>query len=225
VDEVPLRPEPDEEAPVPSAVLVCPRPAVAPPTAMLEELPERPLPAEEPPVPKAALADPFPAVAAPTPRVEELPEPLRVPLDEPPVPMAVLALPLPAVEAPAPTVDELCANAMEPPAISIAAADDRSRFLVILILSRVTGLDQERNEFFSGLFRVQKWDRNENSFGPSVLAPSLMEEVMADNSGGGNAMLGVIVGVLLVLVVGFFVFNGMKGGGSPAPAAKISVTK
>jgi hypothetical protein len=48
---------------------------------------------------------------------------------------------------------------------------------------------------------------------------------MADNSGGGNAMLGVIVGVLLVLVVGFFVFNGMKGGGSPAPAASISVTK
>lgn len=49
---------------------------------------------------------------------------------------------------------------------------------------------------------------------------------MADNSGGGgNAMLGVIVGVLLVLVIGFFVFNGVGGKGSPAPAASISVTK
>lgn len=45
---------------------------------------------------------------------------------------------------------------------------------------------------------------------------------MADNS-GGNSMLGVIVGVLLVLVIGFFVFNGVHGGGSPAPAAKITV--
>lgn len=46
---------------------------------------------------------------------------------------------------------------------------------------------------------------------------------MADNSGGGNAMLGVIVGVLLVLVIGFFAFGGFHGGGSPAPAAKVSV--
>jgi hypothetical protein len=46
---------------------------------------------------------------------------------------------------------------------------------------------------------------------------------MADNS-GGNSLLGVIVGILLVLVIGFFVFNGLHGGGTPSPGAKITMT-
>jgi hypothetical protein len=33
---------------------------------------------------------------------------------------------------------------------------------------------------------------------------------MADG-GGGNAMLGVIAGALLVIVIGFFVFGGIPG--------------
>ena len=51
---------------------------------------------------------------------------------------------------------------------------------------------------------------------------------MADgDGGGGNAMLGVIVGVLLVLVIGFFVFGGIPGhkGAAPAgPSATLTVT-
>ena len=50
---------------------------------------------------------------------------------------------------------------------------------------------------------------------------------MADgDGGGGNAMLGVIVGVLLVLVIGFFVFGGIPGhkGAAPAgPAATLTI--
>jgi len=45
---------------------------------------------------------------------------------------------------------------------------------------------------------------------------------MADNS-GGNSLLGVIVGALLVLVVGFFVFQAGHGGGSPSPGAKLTI--
>ena len=45
---------------------------------------------------------------------------------------------------------------------------------------------------------------------------------MADNS-GGNTALGLIVGALLVLVIGFFVFNGMHGGGTPSPGAKLTI--
>jgi hypothetical protein len=124
---------------------------------MEDELPEplRPEPDEDAPVPSAALAEPLPAVAAPTPRLDELPEPPRVPLEEPPVPIAVLALPPPAVEPPAPTVDELCANTIEPPAIRIAAADDRSLILFILILSR-SELDRRSNGLFGRSFRAQK---------------------------------------------------------------------
>ena len=50
---------------------------------------------------------------------------------------------------------------------------------------------------------------------------------MADgDGGGGNAMLGVIVGVLLVLVVGFFVFGGIPGhkAAPSGPSATLSVT-
>ena len=51
---------------------------------------------------------------------------------------------------------------------------------------------------------------------------------MADgNAGGGNAMLGVIVGVLLVLVVGFLVFGGIPGHKAVAPSgpsATLTVT-
>ena len=48
---------------------------------------------------------------------------------------------------------------------------------------------------------------------------------MADgNGGGGNAMLGVIVGVLLVLVIGFFVFGGFPGHKGPSgPGATLTV--
>ena len=46
---------------------------------------------------------------------------------------------------------------------------------------------------------------------------------MADNSGGGNTVLGLIVGALLVLVIGFFVFNGVHGGGTPSPGAKLTI--
>jgi hypothetical protein len=43
---------------------------------------------------------------------------------------------------------------------------------------------------------------------------------MADgDGGGGNALLGVIVGVLLVLVIGFFVFGGIPGHKAAAPSA------
>ena len=52
---------------------------------------------------------------------------------------------------------------------------------------------------------------------------------MADgNGGGGNAMLGVIVGALLVLVIGFFAFGGFPGhggGGSAGPSATLTVKK
>ena len=44
---------------------------------------------------------------------------------------------------------------------------------------------------------------------------------MAENSGGGNGLLGVLVGALLVglLVVGFFAMNG----GLPQREAKLDV--
>jgi len=45
---------------------------------------------------------------------------------------------------------------------------------------------------------------------------------MADNS-GGNSLLGVIVGALLVLVIGFFVFQGAHGSGTPSPGAKLTI--
>jgi hypothetical protein len=47
---------------------------------------------------------------------------------------------------------------------------------------------------------------------------------MADGGGGGNAALGVIVGALMVLVIGFFVFNGVHGGGTPSPGAKLTIS-
>jgi hypothetical protein len=38
---------------------------------------------------------------------------------------------------------------------------------------------------------------------------------MADNSGGGNAMMGVIIGGILVVLVAVFLFGGFGGlGGS-----------
>jgi hypothetical protein len=51
---------------------------------------------------------------------------------------------------------------------------------------------------------------------------------MANGDGGGsNAMLGVIVGVLLVLVIGFFVFGGIPGHhgavGGGGPSATLTV--
>jgi hypothetical protein len=56
----------------------------------------------------------------------------------------------------------------------------------------------------------------------------MQEDDMADgDGGGGNAILGVIVGVLLVLVIGFFVFGGIPGhkGATPSgPSATLSVT-
>jgi hypothetical protein len=63
-----------EEAPAPIAVLVSPRPAVAPPAPTVEEVPEfDPLRVEEAPVPRAVLVEPFPAVAPPTPRLDDVP--------------------------------------------------------------------------------------------------------------------------------------------------------
>ena len=47
---------------------------------------------------------------------------------------------------------------------------------------------------------------------------------MADNSGGGNAMLGVIVGVLLVVVIGFFPFGGFPGKSSAPSGPSITVS-
>jgi hypothetical protein len=48
---------------------------------------------------------------------------------------------------------------------------------------------------------------------------------MADgNGGGGNALLGVIVGVLLVLVIGFFVFGGIPSQRGAAPSSGPSAT-
>lgn len=51
---------------------------------------------------------------------------------------------------------------------------------------------------------------------------------MADgDAGGGNALLDAIVGVLLVLVIGFFVFGGIPGrkGAAPSgPSATLTVT-
>ena len=48
---------------------------------------------------------------------------------------------------------------------------------------------------------------------------------MADgDGGGGNALLGVIVGVLLVLVIGFFVFGGIPGQRGAAPSSGPSAT-
>jgi len=42
---------------------------------------------------------------------------------------------------------------------------------------------------------------------------------MADgDGGGGNAVLGVLVGALLVLVIGFFVFGGIPGHKGAAPS-------
>jgi hypothetical protein len=46
---------------------------------------------------------------------------------------------------------------------------------------------------------------------------------MADGNGGGNAVLGVLVGALLVLVVGFFVFGGFPGYKAPGPGATLTV--
>jgi hypothetical protein len=51
------------------------------------------------------------------------------------------------------------------------------------------------------------------------------EDEMADgNGGGGNALLGVIVGVLLVLVIGFFVFGGIPSQRGAAPSSGPSAT-
>jgi len=48
---------------------------------------------------------------------------------------------------------------------------------------------------------------------------------MADgDGGGGNALLGVIVGALLVLVIGFFVFGGIPGHKGAAPSGGGSAT-
>jgi hypothetical protein len=46
---------------------------------------------------------------------------------------------------------------------------------------------------------------------------------MADGNGGGNAVLGVLVGALLVLVVGFFVLGGFPGHKAPGPGATLTV--
>jgi hypothetical protein len=47
---------------------------------------------------------------------------------------------------------------------------------------------------------------------------------MADNNdGGGTTFLAFIVGALLVVVVGFFVFHGMPGGHSASPGASLTV--
>lgn len=47
---------------------------------------------------------------------------------------------------------------------------------------------------------------------------------MADNSGGGNTILAVLVGALLVIVIGFFVFRGVPGTGhSSGPGTTLTV--
>ena len=47
---------------------------------------------------------------------------------------------------------------------------------------------------------------------------------MADNSGGGTTMLAFIVGALLVVVIGLFVFRGGFGGHAPSgPGATLTV--
>lgn len=47
---------------------------------------------------------------------------------------------------------------------------------------------------------------------------------MADNNGGGNTLLAVIVGALVAVVIGFFVFHGIPGAGhASAPGATLTV--
>lgn len=46
---------------------------------------------------------------------------------------------------------------------------------------------------------------------------------MADNSGGGNSFLGVVVGALLVVVVGFGAFYVLGHSGKPS-GPSINVT-
>jgi hypothetical protein len=72
LEELPERPVPAEEPPVPNAALAEPLPAVAAPTPMVDEEPEPRLPADDPPVPSAVLALPFSAVEPPAPTAEEL---------------------------------------------------------------------------------------------------------------------------------------------------------
>ena len=62
---------PEDEAPVPIALLVEPLPAVEPPAASEEDVPLRP--DEDAPVPSAVLVEPLPAVAPPTPMLEDVP--------------------------------------------------------------------------------------------------------------------------------------------------------
>ena len=45
---------------------------------------------------------------------------------------------------------------------------------------------------------------------------------MADGS-GGNAILGVLVGALVVIVIGFFVFGGFPGHKAAGPSATLTV--
>jgi hypothetical protein len=48
---------------------------------------------------------------------------------------------------------------------------------------------------------------------------------MADNSNsGGNTLLAIIVGALLVIVIGFFVLRGTSGTGGAVHAPSVSVS-
>ena len=44
---------------------------------------------------------------------------------------------------------------------------------------------------------------------------------MADNSGGATGILGVVIGALLVVGIGYFVFVG--GGVKPGPATSVTI--
>lgn len=45
---------------------------------------------------------------------------------------------------------------------------------------------------------------------------------MADNS-GGIGLMGVIIGAVIVIAVGFFVFRGMDSGGNAGPDINIEI--
>ena len=107
------------EAPAPTAELVSPRPAVAPPAAKLEDV-SLLAPAEDAPVPSAVLVEPLPAVAPPTPKLDEVPAFDPDPADDAPVPNAALALPSLALAAPTPNEEPVPAVPVEEPPVPTA---------------------------------------------------------------------------------------------------------
>ena len=46
---------------------------------------------------------------------------------------------------------------------------------------------------------------------------------MADNSGGGNAMLGVVIGGILVVMLVIFLFGGFGGLGGGSKSVDVNI--